>query len=155
MITRRFIVLEVYTADRRPHALNSEQRLRRAGRFSPTAIWPLPPLSQLEIEKKMAVPTSRREVLPRRGSVASKTTWGASARYSNYLKAMWNPNFNNFEINIRTFIWKKTNVKRSVHVKSICWFFLEWFYWYFHEISMFKKWSIAEIYLPTVRFLFN
>ena len=35
-----------------PHALNSEQRLRRAGRFSPTATWPLPPLSQLERERR-------------------------------------------------------------------------------------------------------
>ena len=51
-MTRRFIVLEVCTADRRPHALNSEQRLRRAGRFSPTATWPLPPLSQLERERR-------------------------------------------------------------------------------------------------------
>ena len=48
-ITRSFI--KVYwrcTADTHPHALDSEQRLRRAGRFSPTATWPLPPLSQLE-----------------------------------------------------------------------------------------------------------
>ena len=52
-VTRRFI--EVYwrcTVDTRPHALNSEQRLRRAGRFSPSATWPLPPLFQLEKERE-------------------------------------------------------------------------------------------------------
>ena len=52
-VTRRFI--EVYwrcTVDTRPHALNSEQRLRRAGRFSPSATWPLPPLFQLENERE-------------------------------------------------------------------------------------------------------
>ena len=51
-VTRRFIVLEVCTADGCPHARNSEQRLRRAGRFSPTATWPLPLLSQLERERE-------------------------------------------------------------------------------------------------------
>ena len=57
-VTRRFFIQEVCTADRRPHARNSEQRLRPAGRFSPTATWPLPPLSQLEREReKIAVPT--------------------------------------------------------------------------------------------------
>ena len=55
MITRRFIVLEVCTVDRRPHALNSEQRLWRARRFSPTATWPLPPLSQLERERSQSL----------------------------------------------------------------------------------------------------
>ena len=41
-----------YTADTRPHARRLEQRLRRAGRFSPTATWPLPPLTQLERERE-------------------------------------------------------------------------------------------------------
>ena len=49
---RRFYCEGRCTADRRPHARNSEQRLRRAGRFSPTATWPLPPLSQLERERR-------------------------------------------------------------------------------------------------------
>ena len=47
-VTRRFIVLEVCTADGCPHARNSEQRLPLAGGFSPSATWLLPPLSQLE-----------------------------------------------------------------------------------------------------------
>ena len=62
-VTRRFIIQKVCTAERRPHARNSKQRLRRAGRFSPTTTWPFPPLSQLEREK-IAVPTASHHALP-------------------------------------------------------------------------------------------